>query len=117
MLVFNAPFTTLMFELEYTTPCTRNVEPEGCWMFRPSSPGIRPSVRMALPGRLHVLSDGHWITTFAGSAEQVTAAESVPLKFGSDNVSEPPKHGWPAAPEKVLLRMLFIAACSAPSAS
>src|SRR5205823_12348879 len=78
VFVFRLPLTTLMFELEKTMPCTRNAEPVGCWMFSPSSPGTRPSVRIALPGRLHWASDGHWIITFFGSGAHVTAAESAP---------------------------------------
>src|SRR2546423_12757449 len=116
VLVFRLPLTTLMFEFEKTVPCTRKVEPVGCWMFRPSSPAIRPSARIALPGRLHWLRDGHWMSTFLGSAVQLTAAESEPAKLFSASVSVPPKQCWPAAPLYVLLRMLLMAACSAPSA-
>src|SRR5438874_981739 len=95
VLVSRLPFTTLMFELGKTRPCTRNADPVGCWMFRPSSPAIRPRVRIALPGRLHWLSDGHRISTRVGSGEQLTTAESVPLKLFSGNVSAPPKQCWP----------------------
>src|SRR5436305_13316468 len=89
VLVFSAPLTTSSVEFEKTVPCTRNVEPVGCWMFTPSSPATLPRLRIALPGRLHWLSDGHWISTFAGSTTQLTAAESGPAKLASASVSCP----------------------------
>src|SRR5437016_2909554 len=97
VFVCRLPFTTLMFELEKIRPCTRNAEPVGCWMLRPSSPAIRPRVRIALPGRLHWLSDGQWMTTRDGSGEQLTTAESAPLKLLSCKVSVAPKQCWPGA--------------------
>src|SRR5438874_8402594 len=97
VFVLRLPLTTLMFELENTMPCTRNAELLlGCWMFNPSSPGTRPSVRIALPGRLHWLSDGHWISTRCGSVMHFTAAVSAPN--GTWSVFPPVKQVLPAAP-------------------
>src|SRR2546423_9154449 len=97
VFVVRLPLATLMSELANTMPCTRNAEPPlGCAMFSPCSPGIRPSVRIALPGRLHWLSDGHWISTFCGSVMHFTAAVSVPN--GTWSVSPPVKQVLPGEP-------------------
>src|SRR4051812_25735611 len=97
-------------------PCTRKLEVFGWLICRPSSPAMLPSVRIALPGRLQLLSDGHWIRTADdGSELHVTAAEVVPSKDGSDRVLDEPKQFPPAVDAP--LRMLLIAAWTAPSAS
>src|ERR1043165_274352 len=95
VLVTRPPLTTLMFELAKMVPWTRKFEPEaGCVTLMPSSPGTLPRVRIALPGRLHWVSEEHWICTVAGSTEHVTAAESLPLKLLSCNVLLPLKQVW-----------------------
>src|SRR5690242_15134952 len=107
-----------MVELENTTPCTLSDDPVGCCSLMPGSPATRPRVRIALPGRLHWLSDGHWMSTLAGSAAQVTLADWVLVKPVNVRFSEPLlKQCWPVAPLKPCVRMSLTAAWAAPSAS
>jgi hypothetical protein len=116
--VVRLPLATLIVELENTTPCTLNADPFGCATLRPGSPATFPSVRIALPGRLHWLSDGHWMRTFAGSAAHVTVADWVLVKPVSGRLSAPLlKQDWPAAPLNAWVRMSLTAAWAAPSAS